>query len=127
MTYSFNDIRTAYKKVGVSKGQVVLVKTDLRPLGPFESSKTTDILRAHFLALADLVDLGVGTIVVATASTSLCNTENSFDPANTPSELGILTEFIRKQEGAVRSKHPFQSYAAIGAQADFIYAWKTTF
>lgn len=120
MTYSFRDIKEAYRKVGVSKGKVVLVKADLRFLGPYESPKRFEILNAHFKVLAELVDFGVGTVVVSTASTSICNTDIPFDLEKTPSERGVLTEFVRKQKSAVRSCHPFMSYTAIGAHAEYI-------
>lgn len=118
--YSYEDIREAFRKVGVSRGKVVLVKTDLRPLGSYEKSQRSEIMNAFFNVLADLVDLGVGTLVVSTASDSLCNTDKPFDIKKTPSERGVLTEFIRQKEGAVRSRHPFMSYTAIGADAGFI-------
>ena len=98
----------------------MLVKTDLRLLGIYESFHKYEILSAHFNALSYLIDLGVGTLIVSTASDSLCNTKIHFDPVNTPSERGILMEFIRKQKGTVRSYHPFMSYTAIGAKAVFI-------
>ena len=66
------------------------------------------------------IDLNKGTIVVSTATTSLCNTDNVFDIHNTPSEMGSLTEFIRNHPDAVRSFHPFNSYAAIGKHANNI-------
>ena len=77
-------------------------------------------MEAHFNALADLVDLGLGTLVVSTACDSLCNTDTPFDIKQTPSERGVLPEFIRRQPSAVRSRHPFMSYTAIGSDADFI-------
>lgn len=120
MAYSHKDIKQAYKQAGVTKGRVVLVKTDLRWLGPYEDSLGPDMLAAHFQALTDLVDLGLGTIVVSTSSTGLCNTDTPYDPANTPSERGVFTEYIRKLQGAVRSHHAFMSHAAIGAQAEYI-------
>ena len=36
MTYSYEDIKEACRKVGVSEGKVVLVNTDLRLLGPYD-------------------------------------------------------------------------------------------
>lgn len=83
-------------------------------------NRRTAALEAHFNALAELVDLGVGTLVVSTASDSLCNTDTPFDIQNTPSERGVLTEFIRQKPEAVRSRHPFMSYTAIGADAESI-------
>lgn len=120
MKYTSDDIKKAYKAAGVSKGKVVLVKTDLRYLGPYERAGREEVLQAHWGALSDLVDLAKGTIVVQTHSTNICNTDTPFDINHTPSERGVLTEFIRKQEGAVRSRHPFMSYTAIGAHADYI-------
>ena len=120
MPYSFQELKEAYRKIGISKGRVVLVKTDLRRLGPYESISKTEVLKAHLRVLSDLVDLGKGTIVVPTASGSLCNTDMPFDLKNTPSERGILTEYIRRQKNAVRSRHPFTSYTALGADAERI-------
>jgi len=120
MKYTYNDIKEAYEKIGISKGMVISLKTDLRFLGPYSTNSQNDMLEAHFNILADLVDLSVGTIVVTTACTSLCNTNNIFDIKNTPSEMGSLTEHIRNQLGAVRSFHPFNSYTAIGKYADYI-------
>jgi aminoglycoside 3-N-acetyltransferase len=120
MNYSFEDIRDSYKSVGVSKGRVVSLKTDLRLLGRFEKPGKDDVLRAHFDALADLIDLGKGTLVVSTATTSLCNTQTPFNMEETPSEVGILTEYIRRMDDSLRSFHAFESYAAIGEDAEAI-------
>ena len=120
MRYNYYDIKNAYEKVGVSKGMTVSLKTDLRFLGPYESNSQNDLLAAHFNILADLVDLSAGTIVVSTATFSLCNTDNVFDILNTPSEMGSLTEYVRTRPGSVRSFHPFSSYAAIGKNANYI-------
>ena len=120
MKYNYKDIKESYKKIGICEGMTISLKTDLRFLGPFSSNSQKDMLESHFNALADLIDLSKGTIVVSTASTSLCNTNNIFDVNNTPSEFGALTEFIRNQIGAIRSFHPFNSYAAIGKNANYI-------
>lgn len=118
--YKYEDIVRAYREVGVAKGRIVSVRTDLRYLGAYESMERDELLSAHFNALAELVDLDHGTIVVPTASTSLCNTDTIFDPDYTPSETGVLTEYIRKLPGAVRSFHPFVSSTAIGKHAEDI-------
>ena len=120
MKYSYHDIRNAYIKIGVSRGMTILIKTDLRFLGTYDSNSQDDLLVAHFNAIADLVDLSAGTIVVSTASFSLCNTDKTFDIEKTPSEMGSLTEYVRTRPGSVRSFHPFASYAAIGKNANYI-------
>ena len=119
MKYDYNDIKRAYKNIGISRGMTISLKTDLRFLGPFDDSKF-DLLSAHYNILADLVDLSEGTIVVSTATFSLCNTSKVFDIANTPSEMGVLTEYIRTKPESVRSLHPFASHTAIGKNANYI-------
>jgi aminoglycoside 3-N-acetyltransferase len=48
--------------------------------------------------------------------------ERVFDVRRTPSYTGILTEFARRQRGAVRSLHPTKSVCAIGPNAAEITA-----
>jgi len=120
MDYNIADIRLAYQSLGVCKGSIVLLKTDIRLLGVFKEDGNKDVLSAHFDVLSDLIDLSVGTIVVSTSSTYLANTDKEFDIRNTPSERGVLTEFIRKLPDAARSLHPFHSYTAIGKHAKLI-------
>jgi aminoglycoside 3-N-acetyltransferase len=51
----------------------------------------------------------------------LCNTTIPFDVRTTPSfERGLFTEYVRQLPDAKRSFHPFTSYAAVGAAAEFI-------
>jgi hypothetical protein len=47
---------------------------------------------------------------------------NVFDVRRTPSYTGILTEFARRQSGALRSLHPTKSVCAIGPAAKEIIA-----
>ena len=57
MKYNFNDIKETYKRIGVRKGMIINLKTDLRYLGPYSSNSQNDVLEAHFNILADLVDV----------------------------------------------------------------------
>lgn len=118
--YDYKKLKDAYKKVGVVRNKVVLIKTDLRYLGCFEKTTQMDLLQAHFNALSELLDLDEGTLVVSTKSMSLCNTDIPFDLEKTPSQMGVLTEYIRKMKNTIRSFHPFVSYAAIGRDAKAI-------
>ena len=47
---------------------------------------------------------------------------NVFDVRRTPSYIGLLTEFARRQPGAVRSLHPTKSVCAIGPHAPALTA-----
>lgn len=116
-TYSLGDLRTAYDRLGVRPGSTVIIKADLRLLGQYAAQGPETAPAAHFTALADLIDLKKGTIVVTTASTRLCNTQEVFDPLTTPSEMGVMSEYVRSRPGSVRSFHPFLSYCAVGKNA----------
>jgi len=117
MDYNYKDIKEAFKRLGVEKKRIVMIRADLKYLGKYESDDKNETLKAYFDVLSDLVDLSEGTIVVPTTSTKLCNTDIPFDLENTPSESGVISEYIRKQSGSIRSFHPFMSYAAIGKEA----------
>ncbi|NQV57960.1 MAG: AAC(3) family N-acetyltransferase [Rhodospirillales bacterium] len=117
MAYSFDDILETYAALGVDQASVVYVTSDLVPLMVYEDMSGTAVLEAHFKALLELLG-PEGTLVVPTGSTNLCNTDIVFDPATTPVyQVGQLSEFVRRQPEALRSFHPFVSYAAIGPQA----------
>lgn len=120
MKYNLNDIKKTYQELGVSKGMVIILKSDLTFLGPYDQKDQNKLLEAHFSVLADLIDLSEGTLVVYTASLSLCNTDIVFDIRNTPSEMGAFSEYIRTKKDSVRSFHPFTSWAAIGKNANYI-------
>lgn len=120
MDYTKKDIKAAYEQIGIGKKRTVMLRIDLRWLGRFESYKKEDIVCAHFDVLSDLMDFSESTLVVSTASMTLCNTSTPFDPNNIPSEMGVLTEYIRTRKEAVRSFHPFVSYTAIGKDSEKI-------
>jgi aminoglycoside 3-N-acetyltransferase len=118
--YTYRDIVRTYAQLGVRRGDTVLVAGNLGRLMNYEATEKAAVPRAHFAALNDLLGPD-GTIVVPTASTNLCHTDIVFDPAGTAShKMGVFSEFVRRQEGARRSFHPFVSYSAIGKHADYI-------
>ena len=121
MGYNFKQIVKAYKKIGIKRGDNVLVKSDLRYLGNFYDKKIkSNLAEAHFLALSKIINLDKGTITVSTASESICNTKIPFDINKTKSERGSFSELIRGKRSSVRSFHPFNSHTSIGNKAEFI-------
>ena len=118
MSYNFEELLIAFRKVGIKKGDNILVKGDLRYLGKFTDNQK--IAQSHFEALSSIIDLKKGTIIVSTASESLCNTNIPFDIKNTKSERGAFSEFVRKQKNSIRSMHPFNSHSSVGAHSKYI-------
>jgi aminoglycoside 3-N-acetyltransferase len=115
MAFGYQDLLRAYQNVGVGGQKVIILHADLRFLGSYETMVGETYLQDHLRALKELI--GDGTLVVPTASLSLCNTDQAFDIDRTVSETGSLSEFIRKQTKAVRSFHPFVSFTALGSEA----------
>jgi len=121
MSYKFKDIVGSYKRIGIKKGDNVLIKGDLRYLGNYKNDNTKiEITEAHFKALSKIIDLKKGTITVSTASESICNTNTPFDINKTKSERGSFSEFVRNLKGSKRSFHPFNSHTSIGKYSKFI-------
>ncbi len=116
--YFYKDLIEGYRAVGLRKGDTIVLKTNLLGLGPYCLKDKHQILADHLKAIDEVIDLGVGTLVVATSSTNLCNTDIPFSMESTPSIVGALTEYIRKLPGAARTYHAFESYTALGAKAD---------
>lgn len=120
MPYTYDELLEAYRRAGVTRGQVIYVVSELWRLREYADPAEGAVTRAHFGALRELIG-PEGTLVASTGSTNICNSDTVFDLAATPSHgVGVLSEFVRLQPGAKRSFHPFVSYTAIGAQADAI-------
>lgn len=118
--YTYEDLVEAYRALGVRKGGLVYVTSDVGRLMAFAKPGKQAILQAHLDALLHLLGDG-GTLVVPTASLNLCNTDIPFDLDKTPShQVGLLSEYVRIRPGTRRSFHPFVSYAALGPLADEI-------
>jgi aminoglycoside 3-N-acetyltransferase len=115
VTYSYAEIEVAYRAAGVHPGATVMLTADLgRLLDRFETPGKDAVCEAHVRALRGILG-PEGTLVVCTASTNLCNSDEVFDIETTPSfNMGVMSEHIRKLAGANRSFHPTGSYAAIG-------------
>lgn len=117
MSQTVQDLVKTYQALGIQEGQTVMVRSDLLRLG--RSRNPRELLAMHFDALCKSVNLNRGTVVMPSASYSLCNTDRVYDPATTKSEVGVLSEFFRKR-AEIRSLHPFTSYSALGKNAKAI-------
>lgn len=118
-SFSKKDLFKAIKECKINIGDTVIVRADLRYLGRYQGG-SRKLPADLFDCIGDLINFPDGTIVVPTATISLCNTQKVFDINKTPSEMGAFSEYVRKQNGAIRSLHPFLSYTAIGKSAKSI-------
>lgn len=111
MTISTADLAESWRACGVQPGDVILIHSSLRRTLRRGSVLPDAVLESFLEAVGPQ----------GTAIFPLFNFEFTrgvpFDIRTTPSQMGALTEAARRYPGAVRSRHPIYSFAAIGARA----------
>ena len=102
------------QKLGLNKGDCVLVHSSFKSMGAIEGGADT-VIKAFQTVIGE-----EGTLVFPT----LCSNdwEHVFENwhLDAPSDVGYLTNYFRKLPGALRSNHATHSVAAIGRQAAYI-------
>jgi aminoglycoside 3-N-acetyltransferase len=104
------DIIKGLRMLGLRPGDGVVVHSSLSSFGRVEGGADTVVD-----AILEVIG-PEGTLVVPTFNYE----PEVFDPQETPSVVGAITEAVRKRPNAIRSKHPTHSVAAIGRLADVI-------
>ena len=105
-----NDISRLFADLGLNKGDIVLIHSNVASLGKVEKG-----LEGIFFAVREIIG-NEGTLVVPTFTFSFCRGK-VFDLKKSKSENGVFTEYVRKLPGTVRSPHGITSFAAIGQEA----------
>jgi aminoglycoside 3-N-acetyltransferase len=111
------DIVQGLRALGLKEGDAVLVHSSLSSLGHVEGGADTVID-----ALIEAVGTS-GTVIVPThTATPEHSADNPpvFSPSTTPCWVGKIPETFRKRPGAIRSRDPTHSVAAIGAKARYL-------
>ena len=93
--YSLNDLIECWKVLKIKKGDTIYITGNLFFLGLYNHQK--DILSDFFETLSDKIGPS-GTIAFPTHSWSLVNSKKVFSIKKTPSETGVLTEYLRKKK-----------------------------
>ncbi|MBC9933865.1 aminoglycoside N(3)-acetyltransferase [Chitinophaga qingshengii] len=122
------------KSLGIQSGDTLLVHSSLSSLG-WVNGGPVAVIQALLQAVGE-----EGTIVMPAQSASITNPENwqapavpkdwvdtirytmpAYDPRITPTrDMGQIAELFRTWPGAVRSDHPFSSFAALGPLSEQI-------
>lgn len=101
-----------WQECGLKKGDVFLLHSDVRRiLLKNREIKLEGILQSLLLTLKDS-----GTLLLPLFNFDFTKGK-IFNINTTPSQMGVLSEFSRKQEGFMRSKHPVYSFAIWGKYA----------
>lgn len=120
ISYSRDDIKRAFIGAGLRRGQVIYVQSDLTTPGRLEGCRRReDFCAAYFDAVFEVIG-PEGTLVVPTYSTQVARFDIDFVLEETPSLMGIFSEYVRQKKGSVRSPHPLHSLTAFGARKDAI-------
>jgi aminoglycoside 3-N-acetyltransferase len=101
-----------FRYLGLGEGDRVVVHSSLRSIGPVDGGAET--------VVAALIGLLGPNGLLAAPTFNFRVTR--FDPDETPSRMGRITEVVRTWPGAVRSWHPTHSVTAIGADAEALCA-----
>lgn len=101
-------------KLGINKGDTVLVHSSLRSLGKVSPA---DVIEGLINAVGE-----EGTLVFPALSYLHCNpNQREFDYYKTPSNVGALPEYFRTQvKGVLRSLNPTHSCCALGKNAVYV-------
>ncbi len=107
-TVTRQDIVSGLKAMGLQEGHRVMVHSSLSSLGHVEDGAPT-VVEAFLEVLGP-----EGTLMVPTFTHGATE---YFDPLQSPSKNGAITEAARRYPGAVRSLHPTHAVTAIGPDA----------
>ena len=110
-----NDVKETLKKLGVKNGDILLFHSSLKSFGLTENGADT-IINGALNAVGKL-----GTLVAPTlVQRNFSNAYKTWDKYKSPSDVGFITETLRKRNNAYRSDQATHSVAAIGKLAEFI-------
>ncbi len=114
MTELSQKISSDASRLGINKGDTVLVHSSLRSLGGVDAS---EVISGLLDAIGE-----EGTLALPALSYMHCNpNQRKFDYYATPSNVGALPEYFRtKVSGVKRSMNPTHSCCAIGRNASFV-------
>jgi len=115
--YTLADLRRVLDETGIERGDTVYCHSNIGVFGRPEGIGSSHELAQMYLdAITDAIG-PTGTLIVPTYTYSFCR-KQTFDPATTPSAMGLLAEWVRTRPGAVRSADPCFSVALLGRDPD---------
>ncbi len=123
MAITLEAIKAGLSKLGLGKGDVVLVHSDLRSLAPARDLVKLPNCGADLIIDAFLETVGPDGLVIFPTFTKTYDlgepvyTGLVFHPRKTPSRVGSITNLFWRRPQAVRGTHPTHSVAAIGSRA----------
>ena len=115
---SKSDLVDGIRKIGVEKGDTILVHSSLSKIG-YVSEGPKTVVDAFLEVIGSEGNLLMPTSPNASLQLDYIRGLQVFDVANDPSSLGAITEYFRKLPGVIRSEHPTEPVACIGPEAEY--------
>jgi aminoglycoside 3-N-acetyltransferase len=109
---SFDKLVSEFKRIGLVIGDVVLVHSSFKSFGEVEGGPQT-IINALVKVLGD-----EGTLIVPRFNFDFSTYGTTWDVRSTPSHMGIISEFARKDTRSRKVFHPIYPFSIIGKHAD---------
>ncbi len=110
---TLDNLVSGFRDLGLAAGDTLLVHSSYRSLGPVDGGPET-------VAAALEAALGPdGTLIMPTFNFNF-NKGQPWDVRTTRSQMGVLTEIVRKDPRAKRVFHPIYSFAVLGKHADML-------
>lgn len=107
---TYGDLVQAMREVKADDCEVLLVHTDLSFGLPNRELKRKELVEILFDAIREM---GVNTLVFPTFTFSYGNRED-YDVINSKCKMGMINEYARKRNDAIRSEDPLMSVCVIG-------------
>jgi aminoglycoside 3-N-acetyltransferase len=106
-----SDIVDGLEQLGIRKGDIVFAHSSLSAFGHVEGGESVGVE-----ALSESVEPS-GAVVVPTFGDYFQNSDSAWDPSNSPSRMGRISECLRTRPDAIRSRHAIHPVSAIGARS----------
>jgi aminoglycoside N3'-acetyltransferase len=118
--YKIEELTKQLRLLGLSEGDRVLIRASLKKIGEIEGNGNTPnkVIEAFLSAVGES-----GTIIALSFTKTFIFPKRHTDyvySSSTPAITGGLANAMIKWPGAVRSKHPSNSFVAIGRDAKYI-------
>jgi aminoglycoside 3-N-acetyltransferase len=109
---SFDKLVFEFKRIGLSIGDVVLVHSSFKSFGKVDGGPQT-VINALIKVLGN-----EGTLIVPRFNFDFSTYGITWDVRSTPSHMGIISEFARKDPRSRKVFHPIYPFSIIGKHAN---------
>lgn len=109
--YTIRDLYEVLERLQINQGDILCVHSQIFGFGKPLVTKE-EFMEIIIGVLKEKIGEN-GTLIMPAFSYSFCRNE-TFDIRNTPSTVGVLTEFFRTSNDVIRSSHPIFSFTVWG-------------